>query len=197
MFSCQKQKEKKAKTFYKSEKTIAKDTLKIEEKNIAYEFDFPVGKPNAKGYYNAQKFQENYHLGDDWNSVKGGNSDLGDPIYAIADGYVVSAKDYKGGWGNIVRIIHFLPNGNKIESLYAHCDEIKAEPKSWVKKGDTIATIGTANGAYLAHLHFEIRESINMPIGGGYSKITKGYVDPTKFIKEHRKVLPKKKHLNQ
>ena len=28
-------------------------------------FDFPVGKPNAQGYYNAQKFTVNNHLGDD------------------------------------------------------------------------------------------------------------------------------------
>jgi hypothetical protein len=41
-------------------------------------FDYPVGKPNGKGYYNAQKFGENTHLGEDWNGVRGGNSDLGD-----------------------------------------------------------------------------------------------------------------------
>ena len=28
---------------------------------IARSFDFPVGKPDAEGYYNAQKFQENMH----------------------------------------------------------------------------------------------------------------------------------------
>ncbi len=35
------------------------------EEYIVDGFDFPVGKPNAKGYYNAQKFTENYHLGKD------------------------------------------------------------------------------------------------------------------------------------
>ncbi|HEY9169431.1 MAG TPA: hypothetical protein VIN72_08085 [Lutibacter sp.] len=29
--------------------------------------DFPVGKPNAKGYYDAQPFGKNRHLGSDWN----------------------------------------------------------------------------------------------------------------------------------
>ena len=33
-------------------------------------FDFPVGKPDAVGYYNAQEFTENDHLGEDWNGVQ-------------------------------------------------------------------------------------------------------------------------------
>ncbi|WP_240642318.1 hypothetical protein [Nonlabens xiamenensis] len=32
---------------------------------LALSFDFPVGKPEAKGYYNAQAFGVNDHLGDD------------------------------------------------------------------------------------------------------------------------------------
>lgn len=36
---------------------------------IADAFDFPVGKPDAKSYYNAQPFTKNNHLGDDWNAV--------------------------------------------------------------------------------------------------------------------------------
>lgn len=170
----------------KLKKVITKDSLFIKPKYISYKFDFPVGKPNAKGYYNAQKFQKNYHLGDDWNSVKGGNSDLGDTIYAISNGYISSAKNYNGGWGNIIRIIHFLPNDKKVESLYAHCDTILAKPKTWVKKGDPIGTIGNVNGIYFAHLHLEIRNKIHMPIGAGYSKDTVGYLDPTKFINNNR-----------
>ncbi len=152
---------------------------------IANAFDFPVGKPNAKGYYNAQIFRENNHLGDDWNGVGGGNSDLGDPIYAIGNGYVSEAKDYKGGWGNVVRIVH-LHNGVLYESLYAHCDTILVKPKQFIKKGDQIATIGNCNGAYYAHLHLEIRDSVNLDIGSGYSTNTKGYLDPTAFIKKNR-----------
>ncbi len=153
---------------------------------IAKSFDFPVGKPNAKGYYNAQKFLVNNHLGDDWNAVTGGNTDLGDPIYSIANGYVKLAKNYGGGWGNVIRIIHKMPNGKLVESLYAHCDEILVKEKQWVKKGMKIGTIGNAGGQYLAHLHFEIRSNINLPIGPGYSTVTDGYLNPTKFIKQNR-----------
>ncbi|WP_299440542.1 M23 family metallopeptidase [uncultured Aquimarina sp.] len=151
---------------------------------IVTDFDFPVGKPNATGYYNAQKFKENNHLGDDWNGVGGGNSDLGDAIYSIANGYVSFAEDIGGGWGNVIRIIHKY-KGNYYESVYAHCQSIKVKEGDFLKKGTLIATIGNANGQYLAHLHLELRDDIFMSIGGGYSENTKGYLDPTKFIKEH------------
>ena len=148
-------------------------------------FDFPVGKPNATGYYNAQKFTVNNHLGDDWNGKGGGNTDLGDPIYAIANGFVNFSEDIAGGWGNVIRIIHSYKN-NYYESLYAHCDKISVKKGSFVTKGTQIGTIGNANGAYYAHLHLEIRDSILMDIGGGYSEETLGYLNPTLFIKDNR-----------
>lgn len=150
-------------------------------------FDFPVGKPDAVGYYNAQKFTVNNHLGDDWNGVGGGNTDLGDPIYATANGLVVFSEDVGGGWGNVIRIIHTFPDGRQVESLYAHCDERMIHKGEIVRKGQQIGTIGTANGIYLAHLHFEIRDKVGIPIGGGYSSNTDGYVDPTLFIQNNRK----------
>ncbi len=158
---------------------------------IADAFDYPVGKPDAKGYYNAQKFGENFHLGDDWNAVTGGNSDLGDPIYNIGNGKVIFAKDAGGGWGNIIRIVHTLPDGQQYESFYAHCDTIMVEAEKWVKRGEQIGTIGNVDGLYYAHLHFEIREDLNLPIGGGYSENRLGYINPTEFIKKHRDISGK------
>lgn len=107
--------------------------FKENPKFIASDFDYPIGKPNAEGYYNAQKFRENNHLGDDWNGVGGGNTDLGDPIYAIANGYVSFAKDIKGGWGNVIRVIHKY-KGKYYESVYAHCDSIRVKEGDFVKK---------------------------------------------------------------
>lgn len=153
---------------------------------IASGFDFPVGKPNANGYYNAQKFTVNNHLGDDWNGTGGGNTDLGDPIYAIGNGYIHFAENIGGGWGNVIRIVHKYKD-NYYESLYAHCDKISVKKGSFVTKGTQIGTIGNADGAYYAHLHLEIRDSILMDIGGGYSKNTAGFLNPTKFIKSNRK----------
>lgn len=165
-------------------KGAEKDTMP--EDHIAYHFDYPVGPPISEGYYNAQEFAENNHLGDDWNGTGGGNTDLGDPIFAIANGKVKVAEDYGGGWGKIVRLIHQLPNGEVVESFYAHCETMLVKKGDWVKRGDQIATIGNADGAYLAHLHFEIRTDTSMGNGGGYSPDTQGYVDPTAFIEAHR-----------
>ncbi len=149
-------------------------------------FDFPVGKPDGKGYYNAQPFGENNHLGDDWNGIGGGNSDLGDTIYSIASGKVAFAEDVGGGWGNIIRIVHYPQKGSQVESLYAHCNEILVVLGQIVEKGEAIGTIGNANEQYLAHLHLEIRSRPNMPLGQGYSTNTEGYLDPTRFINANR-----------
>jgi murein DD-endopeptidase MepM/ murein hydrolase activator NlpD len=153
---------------------------------IAKGFDYPVGKPDARGYYNAQGFEGTTHLGDDWNAVTGGNSDLGDPIYAIANGYVNFAEDINGGWGNVIRLWHRTADSINVESLYAHCDTILVRVGDFVEKGQQIGTIGDAHGSYLAHLHLEIREDLELPIGGGYSSDKTGYLDPTAFIKAHR-----------
>jgi murein DD-endopeptidase MepM/ murein hydrolase activator NlpD len=153
---------------------------------LADGFDFPVGKIDTNGYYNAQKYGLNFHLGEDWNSIEGGNTDLGDPIYSIANGYVNFAKDIGGGWGKVVRICHKTKDNKIVESLYAHCDSILVKEGDLISKGQQIATIGTANGYYIAHLHFEIRNDVNLPIGSGYSSFTKGYLNPTKFINSNR-----------
>lgn len=163
------------------------DTLSDQEIIFTDGFDYPVGKPDGEGYYNAQEFGKNYHLGDDWNGVGGGNTDLGDTVYAIANGYVNFAEDVKGGWGIVVRITHHLSENKKVESLYAHFSDFFVTPYQYVSKGTPIGTIGTAGGLYPAHLHFEIRDQINLPIGGGYSRENNGYLDPTAFIKAHRK----------
>jgi hypothetical protein len=149
-------------------------------------FDFPVGKPDGRGYYVARKFQEARHLGDDMNAVTGGNTDLGHPIYAIANGFVSFSHDLEGGWGNTLRIVHKMPDGSYVESLYSHCNELFVEYGDFVKRGDEIATIGTAHGLYPAHLHLELRTEVDMPLGRGYSNNPEGYTSPTRFIWKNR-----------
>lgn len=156
---------------------------------VADGFDFPVGPPDAKKYYNAQGFGKNLHLGDDWNGIGGGNTDLGDPVFAIADGKVEFAEDNGAGWGNVLLVQHNIgteAHPKLIESLYAHLDTMLVDSGVTVKRGQQIGTIGDAHGAYAAHLHFEIRSDIHLPVGGGYGEDTAGYLDPTWFIKTHR-----------
>ncbi|MFM9985516.1 MAG: M23 family metallopeptidase [Flavobacteriales bacterium] len=91
----------------------------------------------------------------------------------------------------MTRVVHAWKKGDELElreSLYAHGKELKVKKGDWVKRGQEIATIGNAEGVYLAHLHFEIRDSICMDVGPGYSTNRAGYLDPTAFIKSHRKL---------
>jgi len=156
------------------------------EAAVAAHFDLPVGPPDATGYYDAQPFGRNEHLGSDWNGVGGGDTDLGDPVHATASGWVTSARDEGGGWGNVVRVGHALPDGSQVESLYAHLDTISVSAGMLVDRGALVGTIGTAHGQYLAHLHFELRDRVGLPLGGGYSVDTTGYLNPTRFVREHR-----------
>jgi murein DD-endopeptidase MepM/ murein hydrolase activator NlpD len=161
----------------------------INQNFVADGFDFPVGKPDAKNYFNAQTFGKNFHLGEDWNGNGGGNTDLGDPIYSTANGLITFTDDVCCGWGNIVRIVHKTPNHpdfSYVESLYAHMHNVIVKNGDFVRRGQQIGTIGTANGRYKAHLHFEMRNAVNMPIGRGYSENNEGYFAPTEFITQNR-----------
>ncbi|TXE17465.1 M23 family metallopeptidase [Psychroserpens burtonensis] len=59
-------------------------------------------------------------------------------------------------------------------------------PNTFIKKGEQIATIGNCDGTYLAHLHLEIRNEIDVEIGAGYSVNITGYLSPTNFINKNR-----------
>jgi murein DD-endopeptidase MepM/ murein hydrolase activator NlpD len=83
-------------------------------------------------------------------------------------------------------MLHLNKDSSMVESLYAHCDTVLVREGQWVKKGVQIATIGNAHGSYLAHLHFEMRSDIALPLGGGYGRETKGFMVPTWYIKRNR-----------
>jgi murein DD-endopeptidase MepM/ murein hydrolase activator NlpD len=158
---------------------------------IADGFDYPVGKPDADGYYTSRGFLS-YHPGEDWNGLKGGNSDLGAPVYAIGHGFVVFARDARMGWGNVVIVRHiFLEDGKlqTIDSMYAHLDKILVREGSQVTRGQQVGTIGTNRGMYVAHLHFEIRKNLNIGINrSAFKRDLVNYYKPGPFIVAHRKL---------
>lgn len=159
---------------------------------LADGFDFPVGKPDAENYYIYRGFRPNGHLGEDWNGNGGGNTDLGDPVYSIAHGVVVFARDVRKGWGNCVIVRHaYLEDGaiKAVDSLYAHLDRITVREGQRLTRGDLLGTIGTNRGMYAAHLHFELRK--NLHVGMNRSKFPRDfsvYYDPSDFINARRKL---------
>ncbi len=156
---------------------------------IATRFDFPLGTENGALAYDAQPFTQNNHLGEDLNGIGGENSDLGDPIFAVADGRVLFAREGGPGWGNIVIVLHaYEENGVRkyVQSYYAHVLAMLVRRGDLVRRGERIATVGTGGGKYLAHLHFEMREFAEPFVGAGYRKETKGWLDPRAFLRAHR-----------
>ena len=163
---------------------------------LADGFDFPVGKPDAKAYYKARgmRLRSPVHFGEDWNGRGGGDTDLHDPIYAIANGVVTFAYDVRGGWGRVIIVRHAYrdPVSGKIkyvDSLYGHNRTMLVKKGDMVKRGQKIATMGNNRGMYPAHLHFEIRH--NLTVGMQRTSVAKSltnWADPTKFIKKYRKL---------
>ena len=164
--------------------------------HLADGFDFPVGKPDAAGYYKARglRLRAPRHFGEDWNGRGGGDTDLGDPVYSIGDGIVTFAYDVRGGWGNVVlvRYAYRDPEDGKvkfIDALYGHLQRIMTKVGDRVKRGEQIGTIGNNRGMYSAHLHFEIRHNINIGMSRNVAPPTlEHWADPTKFINKHRRL---------
>lgn len=156
---------------------------------LADGFDLPVGK-NGKSYYKARGVRPNGHLGEDWNGTGGGDTDLGDPIYAAGDGIVTFAQDYRLGWGNVVIIRSaYLDSGDVkyVDSLYGHLLDFTVRAGQLVKRGQQIARMGSNRGMYPAHLHFEMRKNINVGMyRSSFPRDWSVYWSPTEFVAANR-----------
>lgn len=154
----------------------------------ALRFDPPLGSEHGGMVYNAQPFWEmndkrgGHHAGDDLNGIGGMDSDLGDPVFSTADGIVLYAGQPSPGWGNVVVIAHTTMAGRTLHSMYAHLNRIDVALGSLVARGGSIGTVGTANGFYPAHLHFEIRDTDAVDIGAGYGSNPLNRLDPMRTV---------------
>src|SRR5260370_9734934 len=157
---------------------------------LADGFDLPVGKPDGRGYYKARGMRAHGHLGEDWDGVGGGDTDLGDPVYAIGDGVVVFARDCHQGWGNVIIVRHAYRDGlgvRNLDSLYGHLQKILVHHGQTVRRGQQIAAIGNPHCPYHPHLHLTVRK--NIAIGMSRDKFGQdfsNYYDPSEFIASHR-----------
>lgn len=162
----------------------------------ALRFDPPMGSDHAGLVYNAQKFWEmnerrgGRHTGDDLNGIGGMNTDLGDPVFSTADGLVVYTGEPSPGWGKLVVIAHKAADGRPLHSMYAHLDRIDVELGALVARGGILGTVGTANGYYPAHLHFEMRASDGVDIGAGYAMFPLNRLDPMATVSALRNAAP-------
>ena len=94
-----------------------------------------------------------------------GNTPLGSPVVAAADG-VVTYAGWLGGYGNCVMINH----GDGIVTLYGHGNKILTTVNTEVKQGDVIMEVGSTGNSTGPHLHFEVR-------------VNGEYTNPLNFVK--------------
>lgn len=136
----------------------------------------PLGTESGGFSYNAQPFASpnprrgGGHTGDDLNGIGGENTDFGDPLFAPADGLVVSVNEPSPGWGRVVVLAHRV-DGRLITSQLAHLSEVLVRPGDFVEIGQLLGRVGTSSVSDFAHLHWEWRE------GAGLSTVEGGY-DP-------------------
>ena len=78
----------------------------------------------------------------------------GTPVKAVADGTVVFS-DWMNGYGQILIIDH----GNGYMSLYAHNEALLRDAGTQVKRGDTVASVGSSGSSGATALYFELRRN--------------------------------------
>lgn len=76
---------------------------------------------------------------------------LGSPVYAMGDGVISFAGD-KQGYGLTVEVTH----QSGLVTRYAHLRALLAKVGDRVKKGQTVALVGTTGRSTGPHLHFEV-----------------------------------------
>jgi hypothetical protein len=153
------------------------------------------------------------HPGEDFNldcypdsSAWGGNCDMGEPVYAVANGTVISAYDLGNGLGWGVVIEHQMPEPvditkyvdpstqapnvglqHIIYSAYLHLKDVSVSAGTDVSVGQRVGGITDAAGTG-AHLHFEVRfkDLAKFPCYNSLQALTdKGMLVPALFLQDH------------
>lgn len=161
---------------------------------------YGVYKTNSwAGYYfkEALGYTSGVHTGVDYNGIGGGNSDLGMPLVAIANGIVVAVENKTTigfGWTTIIqhRLSKTLREQLGVSSLFSrtmHQRNVSVVVGQEVSIGQQIAEVGNSGTTY-AHVHLDLyKDTID---GGGihwrYDKDTQlaSYLDPYTYIDAHQ-----------
>lgn len=113
-------------------------------------FAFPVVGGRYTSYFGERtdpiSLDDDYHKGIDI------GADEGDRIRAFADGKVTSVgEDSRSGK------YLFISHANGYVTFYCHCNEVLVKEGTIIRKGETVALVGSTGYSTGPHLHFEIR----------------------------------------
>lgn len=114
---------------------------------------FVAGRPITKGWMSSRYGKRTdpftgrlaWHAGVDFAGKMGAG------IVSVASG-VVTWSGPRYGYGKLVEVNH----GNGYKTRYAHCKELKVNVGDVVRKGDTIALMGSSGRSTGPHVHFEV-----------------------------------------
>ena len=162
---------------------------------------YPVGKNKedfernwyvATGFGVYRKRGRYYHNGVDLNLKTGGNTDLGEPLYAVADGRIVYYhKSHPSESYGLHMVLEVDTPEGKRWFHYAHCRKIIAQVKE-VKQGEKIGELGNTGLSTAAHLHFACFKVDPATLPKGIETIAKTkhqlnqwWEDPLVFIRKY------------
>lgn len=177
---------------------------------VADGYDSPVGSASERssskvwptGWLDASPFgrlyfvgtpSQAYHTGADLNFGTP-YEDLGMPVYATASGVVIFAGNLNV-WGNVIIVRHDPlrnPNGAVLYSRYGHVQNMRIVVGQRVVRGQKLAEIGTGNGRFVSHLHFDLSPTTVLESkphdwpGVDYARLVKNYIDPLQWIQRNR-----------
>jgi murein DD-endopeptidase MepM/ murein hydrolase activator NlpD len=109
----------------------------------------PVDVPQGSGFgFRTDPFtgQAALHTGLDF------PAEVGTPVMAAAGGVVI-LSEFHGQYGNVVELEH----GNGLITRYAHNSKVLVKIGDIVRRGQTIAEVGSTGRSTGPHLHFEVR----------------------------------------
>jgi len=113
----------------------------------------PGGRPVESGYISSLYGQRTDPF--DGNQASHHGIDFagaaGTRVLAVADG-IVSQTGIDGGYGRLVEITH----GNGYVTRYGHNAKVLVKPGQTVKRGDSIALMGSTGRSTGTHVHFEV-----------------------------------------
>jgi murein DD-endopeptidase MepM/ murein hydrolase activator NlpD len=176
--------------------------------NYADGFDVPIGtaaerqsqtvwpgawidaSPFAKLYFVGTS-AEAYHTGADLNLPR--DADAHTPVYAAASGVVTFASRLPT-WGNVIVIKHdpLITNNKVYYTRYGHVEEMIVKVGDRVKRGQQIAKVGNAFGAFAYHLHYDVSPTTILESqpqhwpGKNLNVLLANYVDPRAFTQANR-----------
>jgi murein DD-endopeptidase MepM/ murein hydrolase activator NlpD len=98
------------------------------------------------------------------------------------------------GWGLVIVIRHdpLINNGKVVYGRYAHVESPRVKVNQRVTRGEQIANVGNADGAYPYHLHFDISPTTILNSQPGHwpklnlNNLLVNYLDPREFVARFR-----------